>query len=230
VLRVDPPGFDEVPLLVIETTAGKRRTALDLRDPAARDRFLALAADAHVIVSGYRNGALDGLGLADHELTADNPALVHVRLDAYGWTGPWAGRRGFDSLVQMSAGIADRGRRARGVDMPVPLPAQALDHATGFLAAAAAARALTEGLRGSPVRAARLSLARTAEALVGLGDGGDVDGPPFWPAEAEPHLEAAETAWGPVRRVRIPGTIEGHPPALAPDAGPLGVDPPGWRT
>src|SRR5690606_42020592 len=64
-----------------------------------------------------------------------NPALADVSLDAYGWTGPWKTRRGFDSLVQMSCGIADAGMRQLGQSKPTPLPVQALDHATGYRSA-----------------------------------------------------------------------------------------------
>jgi len=64
------------------------------------------------------------------------PGLIDICLDAYGWTGPWAGRRGFDSFVQMSTGIADAGMQSARGDRRVPLPVQALDHATGYLMAA----------------------------------------------------------------------------------------------
>jgi len=48
-----------------------------------------------------------------------------VSLDAYGWHGPWQGRRGFDSLVQMSSGIAEAGMRLGGRDRPPPPPVPA---------------------------------------------------------------------------------------------------------
>jgi crotonobetainyl-CoA:carnitine CoA-transferase CaiB-like acyl-CoA transferase len=50
---------------------------------------------------------LDRLGFDAATRCALSPGLIDVSLDAYGWTGPWAARRGFDSLVQMSSGIAD---------------------------------------------------------------------------------------------------------------------------
>jgi crotonobetainyl-CoA:carnitine CoA-transferase CaiB-like acyl-CoA transferase len=87
-----------------------------------------------------------------------------VAVDAWGWTGPWRGRRGFDSLVQTASGIADAGMAWSAADAPLPLPVQALDQATGYLAAAAAVRAWTRRLDGE-VYAARLSLARTAVEL-----------------------------------------------------------------
>jgi crotonobetainyl-CoA:carnitine CoA-transferase CaiB-like acyl-CoA transferase len=85
-----------------------------------------------VIVHGYRGNALERLGLGNELLRQHNPWVVVVCHNAYGWTGPWADRRGFDSLVQMSCGIAWRGRKVTGKQRPVPLPAQALDHATGY--------------------------------------------------------------------------------------------------
>ncbi|HEX2849254.1 MAG TPA: CoA transferase, partial [Acidimicrobiales bacterium] len=109
VLRIDPPGFAEVPSLLPETTAGKRCAYLDLRARDGAARFEDLARESDVIVSGLRPGALDALGFGDRRLRELNPAVVVARVDAYGWDGPWCERRGFDSLVQMSTGIAARG-------------------------------------------------------------------------------------------------------------------------
>jgi crotonobetainyl-CoA:carnitine CoA-transferase CaiB-like acyl-CoA transferase len=102
-------------------TLGKRCARVDLRAPDGRDRFLDLLRSADVLVHGYRSDALDGLGLGADLRSEQRPCLVDVSLDAYGWSGPWRTRRGFDSLVQMSVGIADAGRRAAGSDRPVPL-------------------------------------------------------------------------------------------------------------
>jgi crotonobetainyl-CoA:carnitine CoA-transferase CaiB-like acyl-CoA transferase len=80
---------------------------------------------------------INRLGYDDGTLADLNPALTVASLDAYGWEGPWRDRRGFDSLVQMSAGIAAAGAAATGAGHPVPLPVQALDHGCGYLTAAA---------------------------------------------------------------------------------------------
>ena len=109
--------------------------------------------------------ALSALGYGEDIRRALNPSLVDVRLDAYGWSGPWRNRRGFDSLVQMSTGIAAVGRAWRDADKPVPLPVQALDHATGYLMAAAAVRGLALRLSKGQATFASLSLARTAALL-----------------------------------------------------------------
>ena len=148
-------------------TLGKRCARLDLRQPADRARFERLISEADLFIHGYRPEALGALGYGEDIRHALNPRLVDVRLDAYGWSGPWRNRRGFDSLIQMSTGIAAAGRAWRGTDKPVSLPVQALDHATGYLMAAAAVRGLALRLSEGQATSASLSLARTAALLMG---------------------------------------------------------------
>ena len=207
VLRIDPPDWDE-PGVVPEVTLGKRCAGLDLNRPQHRAVFERRLAEADVLLHGYRPGALAGLGFGPATLRRLNPHVIDVCLDAYGWTGPWAGRRGFDSLVQMSAGLAAYGMRMSGADRPVPLPVQALDHATGYLMAAAALWALGECRASGRVFSARLSLARTAHLLSGS-DSADKTGAlsPEGAHDIDPRIE--HTDWGPARRIRFPLTIVG---------------------
>src|SRR5262249_4601695 len=127
-----------------------------------------LLAQADLLIHGYRADALERLGLGAEHRRQLAPQLIEVCLDAYGWSGPWSLRRGFDSLVQMSSGIAHAGMLWRGADRPVPLPVQALDHATGYLMAAAAVRGISERLAGGAGSRARFSLARSARFLLDL--------------------------------------------------------------
>ncbi len=229
VLRIDPPFWIE-PSLEPEMTLGKRCAGLDLRQPGDADRFRALLAGADILVHGYRPGALDHLGLAEAGRRALNPVLIDVSLDAYGWTGPWAGRRGFDSLVQMSTGIAEAGMHWARADKPVPLPAQALDHVTGYILATTALRALTLRIQTGAGTTARASLARTAALLAP-----DSPLPPgegrvraLAAAEADFGPTAEPTAWGPARRLRPPVTIDGAPMHWTERAGPLRAAEPVW--
>lgn len=164
VLRIDPPGWDE-PGVVPDMTLGKRTARVDARDPAGRETLLGLLAGADVLVHGYRSDALELLGLSDEVRAAVRPGLVDVALDAYGWSGPWRMRRGFDSLVQMSTGIAGWGLQHGMAERPTPLPVQALDHATGYLMAAAVLAGLRRRVFDGVGSASRLSLARTALEL-----------------------------------------------------------------
>ena len=217
VLRIDPPAWDES--IASETTLGKRCARLDAKTPGGLAQLRMLVADADIIVHGYRPGALESLGIGEAQLAATNPRLIDVSLDAYGWNGPWSQRRGFDSLVQMSVGIADAGRIWAQTDRPTPLPFQALDQATGYLMAASAIRGLTERITLGTALRARCSLARTAHLLITQA-AGDKDGTELDLAAA-PTAEAIEqTSWGPARRVLPPLVIEGAPmswdrPALA---------------
>ena len=227
VLRIDPPGFEEVPALVPEMTAGKRTAALDLTTAADRATFEHLVAGADVLVTGLRADALSRLGYDDDTLSALNPTLIHASHNAYGWDGPWRDRRGFDSLVQMSCGIAAAGASESGRDKPVPLPVQALDHATGYLLATAVGRALTQRLTQSVASRIRASLVGTANVLWSLGVSGD--GLPPRPAPEDFDLVDTATEWGPARRVPPPATIEGVTAGWRIPAGPLGRHLAAWR-
>jgi len=228
VLRVDPPAFQEVELLLPETTAGKRCTALDLRTLADRRRFEALLADADVLVHGLRPGALPGLGYDQATLRARFPQLILAGVNAYGRTGPWAGRRGFDSLVQMSAGIAAHGQAVAGAARPTPLPVQALDHGTGFLLAAAIVSALQRRATTGEVEAVHVSLGRTAFQLWDLGAAEVALGQALAADEVAPFKEEVATPWGPIQRVTCPGRIEGIPAHWTLPPGPLGSAAPRW--
>jgi CoA-transferase family III len=227
VLRIDPPNWDE-PGVVPEVTLGKRCARLDLKTPGGRDRFELLLAGADVLVHGYRPGALDRLGYDDERRSAIAPGLVDISLDAYGWSGPWADRRGFDSLVQMSSGIADAGRKWKSADKPVPLPVQALDHGTGYLLAAAAVRGLVNRRLTGRGMTARLSLARTATMLWEAGGGGEQA--PFAPRSEDdlsPWLEV--TSWGNARRLSPPVVVPGAPMSWPCGASALGSVPAAWE-
>jgi CoA-transferase family III len=206
VLRIDPPDWEE-PSVAPDVTLGKRCARLNLRSPDDRKQFASLVAKADVLVHGYRSDALERLGFGTNELRQLSPGLVDVALDAYGWSGPWATRRGFDSLVQMSSGIAAAGMQRSGANRPVPLPVQALDHAAGYLVAAAAVRGLRTRLLHGRGSTARLSLARIAAVLVD-GPVGSFDST----LDATHCFDAAsreETVFGPLQRLAPPLDIDG---------------------
>lgn len=226
VLRIDPPWWEE-PGIVPEVTLGKRCARLDLRDEAQRAQLRQLLAGADVMVHGYRPDALARLGLDAARRREIRPGLVDVSLDAYGWTGPWADRRGFDSLVQMSSGIADAGMRRMQRDRPTPLPVQALDHAAGYLLATAVVHGLAQRLRTGRGIQARTSLARVAALLTARSADPNAEAiKPEEPADLAEGVEA--TAWGPARRLKAPVMIDGTPLRWDRPAAALGSSAPSW--
>jgi crotonobetainyl-CoA:carnitine CoA-transferase CaiB-like acyl-CoA transferase len=226
VLRIDPPDWDE-PALVPEVMIGKRTGRLDLRREDDFERLRGLLREADVLIHGYRADALERLGLASQERRKLRPGLVDVSLDAYGWTGPWRNRRGFDSLVQMSTGVAEAGMLRFGKVRPTPLPVQALDHATGYLMAAGAVLGLLRRLETGCGCEARTSLARMGFLLARHAAAGDRE--PLAPetsADLDPRPEM--TPWGPARRLRAPVDVAGAPLYWQRGAAPIGSDPPKW--
>ncbi|WP_095145271.1 MULTISPECIES: CoA transferase [unclassified Pseudomonas] len=225
VLRIDPPHWNE-PGVIPEVTLGKRCARLNLHDSSERQVFEHLLKEADVLLHGYRADALKRLGYGASERQKLAPGLIDISLNAYGWSGPWQHRRGFDSLVQMSCGIAEAGMHWKHAGTPTPLPVQALDHATGYLMAASAIMALTQRLKTGQGAAARLSLARTAKLLIEQGPG---TGAPLRAEDARDRGSLIEqTAWGPAHRLHVPLKISATPLQWAIPAGELGAHRAQW--
>jgi crotonobetainyl-CoA:carnitine CoA-transferase CaiB-like acyl-CoA transferase len=167
VLRVDDPGLPEIATQHLDNGMGKRSTLLDLRKDEDRETFDGLLEAADVVVTGYRQHALDRFGLAPEEIAQRRPGVVVATIDAWGSAGPWREFRGFDSIVQAATGISmltsPDGTR------PGALPAQALDHASGYLLAAGVLLALGRQTRQGGSVHVSTHLARTARALLDLG-------------------------------------------------------------
>lgn len=226
VLRIDPPGWEE-PGTVPEVVLGKRCARLDLKQPQDKAIWESLLREADILIHGYRPDALIQLGLGPERRRELNPCLIDISLDAYGWAGPWQGRRGFDSLVQMSTGIAHTGMMQAGAVKPIPLPVQALDHATGYLMAAAALRALTRLASTNQPSTAKLSLARTARWLTDIGIV-PVDEPLAVETATDVGVWDEHSGWGLSRRLHPPVSVSGSPMRWNYPASRLGSSPAGW--
>ncbi|QLH22359.1 CoA transferase [Streptomyces sp. Rer75] len=217
VLRVDSPHLPEDPDAHADTGFGKRSTRLDLADPHDRRTFDELLAQADAVVTAYRPGALD-------RYLTHHPGLIVAQLNAWGWTGPWADRRGFDSLVQAGTGIALTEATADG--HPGVLPAQALDHGTGYLIAAGVLRALTDRADTGTGRHLRFSLAGTASWLM---HGITPTPPPDGTYAPDPWLTERPSAYGHLRYALPPIAYDGAPRDWTHPPGHWGTDAPAWR-
>lgn len=220
VLRIDAPNWDE-PAVLPEVTPGKTRARLDLTQTKDKQIFTKILAEADVIVHGYRADALKKLGFGEEVRQTINPLLIDVALNAYGWTGPWANRRGFDTIVQMSAGLAHAEMQNAKTATPQQLPVQALDYGTGHMMAAAVIRALSEARRGARSHI-RFSLARTA---VLLSQYPHTDQEILTPEnDHDQQAEIEDTYWGQARRLKPPLNIQGVEFGFTRTAGLLGSD------
>lgn len=199
VLLVNGPHLPNIEALA-ETSRGKRSALVDLRSAAGRDTLRQLVSGCDVFLQSYRPGALAALGFGPDELERLRPGLVTVSLSAYGTDGPWAGRRGFDSLVQSATGINIAEARALGQDEPRALPLQALDYGAGYLLAFGAVAALLRQRRDGGSWRVQLSLAGVGAWLQRLGRIAD---PAAAPApDFDGAWEDSDSGFGRLRAVR----------------------------
>ncbi len=169
VLLVTSPHLPSLPSHVIDFGLGKLSASLDLRLPADADRLRGLIARADVFSQSYRPGALARLGFAPEDVARLRPGIVFVTLSAYSHAGPWRERRGFETLIQSVSGLAHEQGFGGGLERPQHLPAQVVDHATGYLGAFGALVALARRAREGGSYLVRVSLVQTGRWVDSLG-------------------------------------------------------------
>jgi len=166
VLKITRVGLADSGDLDLDTGIGKLSARLDLRQREEHARLVELARSADVFSQSYRPGTLAARGFGPEALAELRPGIVYVTLSAWGHTGPWQHRRGYDTVVQAASGMAEASGGATG---PKHLPVSALDYVGGnlmaFGAMVALARRATEG--GSWL--VRVSLATTARWILNRG-------------------------------------------------------------
>lgn len=229
VLLISGPELATSRWLGIDTGRGKLTSALELKSEAGRARLRALLAQADFFSQGYRPGAIASLGFSPEEAAQISPGIVYASLSAYGHSGPWAGRRGFDSLVQTATGFNHAEGQAAGIDGPKELPAQMLDHGTGYLMAFGAMMAKARQAREGGSFLVRVSLAQTGRWLWNLGrvaDGLKIQD--LTADEVEPFMEEEPSGFGPLRAVGHAAKLSRTPASWARPAMPLGSHPPQW--
>jgi crotonobetainyl-CoA:carnitine CoA-transferase CaiB-like acyl-CoA transferase len=229
VLLISGPDLPAIPWLTIDTGRGKLSAFLDLKSEQGRKGLKELLAEADIFSQGYRPQALAHLDFSPEEAARINPGIVYVSLSAYGHVGPWAERRGFDSLVQTSTGFNHAEGQAAGVDGPKELPAQILDHATGYLMAFGAMMAKARQSREGGSWHVRVSLAQTGRWIWNFGR--VVDGLRTEDLKAEaikPFVEPMPSGFGSLQAIRHAAQLSRTPAFWSRPALPLGSHPPQW--
>jgi crotonobetainyl-CoA:carnitine CoA-transferase CaiB-like acyl-CoA transferase len=229
VMLIAGPELPAIPWLTIDTGRGKLSSFVELKSEAGRARLRALLADADIFSQGYRPQAIGALGFSPQDAAKLNPGIVYVSLSAYGHAGPWAGRRGFDSLVQTATGFNHAEGQAAGIEGPKELPAQMLDHATGYLMAFGAMMAKARQAREGGSWHVQVSLAQTGRWLWSLGRIADGLKTEELKGEAiRPYLEEMPSGFGVLSAVCHSAKLSKTPAVWARPAMPLGSHAPEW--
>jgi len=229
VMLISSPNLPSIQWLVIDTGRGKLSAFADLKTEQGRETLRRLLEDADIFSQGYRPQSIAALGFSPKDAARISPGIVYVSLCAYGHAGPWADRRGFDSLVQTSTGFNHAEGQAGGTDGPKELPMQILDHATGYLMAFGAMMARLRQARDGGSWHVRVSLAQTGRWLRALGrlDGG-LAKPDLTPADVMSFIEQTPSGFGALRGVRHAAVMSATPAFWARPAVPLGSGAPQW--
>ena len=231
VLKVSAPHLPHSGEIEIDTGLGKRSTFLDLRDAADLETLTSLIRDGRcdVFSQSYRPGTLPARGLSGEVLAALRPGIVCVDLSAWGRVGPWAKRRGFDTVVQCASGMA---LIQGGGDAPRIMPVSAIDYVSGYLMAFGAMVALARRAREGGSWRVSVSLAATGKWIVdrGLLDAAAIAGVPNELPEDEIARITMETpsSLGAIRHLAPVARMSETPARWARAPVPLGHDAAVW--
>jgi crotonobetainyl-CoA:carnitine CoA-transferase CaiB-like acyl-CoA transferase len=217
-----------------DTGHGKLSAHLDLREPKNVETLRGLVREGDVFSQGYRPGTLGERGFSPEALATLRPGIVVVSLCAFGHVGPWASRRGFDTVVQTVSGITSRqGALFPGAEPgPQFYPVSAIDYLTGYLMAFGAMVALGRRAREGGSWLVRISLAQTGHWLVGRGEVPEAqlkDIPKeFTPQEIERWSMTSDTPAGRLHHLAPVVRLSETPPRWARPSVPLGYHEPVW--
>jgi crotonobetainyl-CoA:carnitine CoA-transferase CaiB-like acyl-CoA transferase len=234
VLKITAAHLPNIGYQEYDTGHGKLSAHLDLRQPKDLEILRGLVREGDVFSQGYRPGTLGDRGLSPEALAKLRPGIVYVSLCAFGHVGPWASRRGFDTVVQTVSGITHRqGELFPGAEPgPQFYPASAIDYLTGYLMAFGAMVALGRRAREGGSWLVRISLAQTGRWLVGRGELPEVDlkdvAKEFTAGELERWTMTSETPAGRLHHLAPVVRLSETPPRWVRPSVPLGYHEPVW--
>jgi crotonobetainyl-CoA:carnitine CoA-transferase CaiB-like acyl-CoA transferase len=234
VMKITAPHLPNIGYQEYDTGHGKLQAHLDLRQPQDVETLRGLVREADVFTQGYRPGTLGNRGLSPEALSQLRPGLVYVSMCAFSHVGPWACRRGFDTVVQTVSGITTRQAELfSGANAgPQFYPVSAIDYLTGYLMAFGAMVALARRAREGGSWLVRISLAQTGRWLVDRGEVPqaalkDVD-KELYPAEIARWSIESDTPVGRLRHLGPTVRMSETAPYWARPSAPLGHHQPVW--
>jgi len=236
VMKISAAHLPSLGYQEFDTGHGKLSAHLDLREANDTEILRGLVRDADVFSQGYRPGALGSRGFSPEALAHTRPGIVAVSLSAFGHVGPWASRRGFDTVIQTVSGITSRQGELFPGAAPGPqfYPAAAIDFLTGYLMAFGAMVALARRAREGGSWLVRISLAQVGRWLVERGEVPEAelkDVPKDFPqAELERWSMTSDTPAGRLQHLGPVLRLSETPPRWARPPVPLGYHQPVWPT
>ncbi|HEY1301334.1 MAG TPA: CoA transferase [Stellaceae bacterium] len=234
VMKITAPHLPNIGYQEYDTGHGKLQAHLDLRQSHDLDTLRGLVREADVFTQGYRPGTLGNRGLSPEELSRLRPGLVYVSMCAFSHKGPWASRRGFDTVVQTVSGITSRQGELFPGASPGPqfYPVSAIDYLTGYLMAFGAMVALARRAREGGSWLVRISLAQTGKWLVDRGQVPEAElknvEKELYPAEIARWSIESDTPVGRLRHLAPTVRLSETPPFWARPSAPLGHHQPVW--
>jgi crotonobetainyl-CoA:carnitine CoA-transferase CaiB-like acyl-CoA transferase len=229
VLKISAGHLPDSGMVDLDTGIGKLSARLDLRDAGDAETLTSLTRKADVFVQSYRPGALAARGFSPEALARLRPGIVCASLSAWGPTGPWSARRGFDSIVQAVSGIA----HAHGdAERPKLLPVSAIDYVSGYLMAFGVCVALGRRAREGGSWLVRVALARVGKWIVDRGEAAGFRGLPEDLPEAElrPLFGEMDAPDGRIRYLKPVLQLSETPPYFSRPPVPLGYHQPEWTS
>ena len=217
-----------------DTGHGKLNAQLDLRETKDMETLRGLVSQTDVFSQGYRPGTLGGRGLSPEELAELRPGIVYISMCAFSHMGPWASRRGFDTVVQTVSGITNRqGDLFPGANPgPQFYPVSAIDYLTGYLMAFGGMVALNRRVHEGGSWLVRISLAQVGRWLVSQGEIPEADlkniPAEFNPEEIASWSTVSDTPMGKLGHLGPVLSLSETPPRWARTSVPLGHHDPVW--
>ena len=230
VIRMTAPNVRGAPRHVMNTGFGKLSAHLDLREAEDLEKMGALLDGADVLVQGLRPGVLASYGFGPEAAAERRPGIIYLDLSAYGHTGPWAERPGYDTMLQSSSGMADEEGSIRNPDgSPAGVPTVASDYSTGYIAALAIQTALLRRAREGGSWHIRVALAATNEWLQNFGRVRAEHYPEIDREAFTDYFMVSESPFGTLQHLRIPEQLSETQPFWARTTAPYGTHPAVWK-